>query len=200
MNTKNVLTAMGVLIAWICAAYAPSAFADSPRRPTPLVFVPSSSSDVLFSMIPAGGGQDAYGVVSRLDRNGEFVELYRTSGWYSFSVLVSRDGTYLVRTRSSHFGKRPQEDHMAVAFYKHGELLKSYSTARLLKDHQRVARSVSMYRWQPESHGLTEAQRQALRPRLGWDNIFTLHTIDGWTYTFDVTTGEIQSTTMTAAP
>ncbi len=200
MNTKNVLTAIGVLFTWLWVAYAPLAFADSPKRPTPLVFASSSTSDVVFSMIPAGEGQDAYGVVSRLDQKGGFVELYRTSGWYSFRVLVSHDGTYLVRLRSSNTGNRPQEDHLAVAFYKNGELLKSYSTARLVKDHQRVLRSVSSYGWQADIHayGLPVAQQLALRPRLSWDNILTLHTSDGWTYEFDATTGEIQSTTMTA--
>lgn len=142
--------------------------------------------------------REAYGIMSRLNKSGKFEDLYRTSGWYSFEIFVSHDGVYLVRMGPWNVGHKPQKDHLAVAFYKNGKLLKSYSTAQLVKDHEKVVASVSHYMWQASASylpDLTEQQRQALAPCLNYDNTFKVHTIDGWTYEFDVTTGDIKSTT-----
>lgn len=184
-----------ILTAILYAACLTSVFADSPSLPVPLVFVSSYSSGVVFSMIPPQYDanykqtREAFGIVSRLNEDGKFVELYRTSGWYSFEVFVSRDGKYLVQMGPWNTGYKPQKDHLAVAFHKNGKLLKSYSTARLVKDPTKVMASVSHYMWQASS--------PSLKLILDYDNTFKLHTIDGWTYEFDVTTGEINSTTKT---
>lgn len=187
-----------ILTAIIYATCLAAVFADSPSRPVPLVFVNRYGSDVMFSMIPPQYDasykltREAFGIASRLNEDGKFVEMYRTSGWYSFEVFVSRDGKYLVQMGPWNVGDSPQKDHLAVAFHKNGKLLKSYSTARLVKDPTKVVVTVSHYMWQAPQH--------ALSPSLDYDNTFKLRTIDGWTYEFDATTGEINSETKTKDP
>ena len=198
-----------LLTAILYATCLAAVFADSPSRPVPLVFVSHHGSDVTFSMIPPQYDanykltREAFGIASRLNENGKFVEMYRTSGWYSFQVFVSRDGKYLVQMGPWNVGDSPQKDHLAVAFHKNGKLLKSYSTARLVKDPTKVLVTVSHYMWQapsPLSPSLTAAQQYTLSPSLDYDNTFKVHTIDGWTYEFDATTGEINSETKTKDP
>lgn len=187
-----------ILTAILYATCLASVFADSPSRPVPLVFVNRYGSDVMFSMIPAQYDasykmtREAFGIASRLNEDGKFVELYRTSGWYSSEVLVSHDGKYLVRMGPWSPGHTPKKDHLAVAFYMNGKLLKSYSTVSLVKDPTKVMASVSHYMWQ--------APQNALSPGLDYDNKFKLQTIDGWTYEFDATTGDIKSETKTKDP
>jgi hypothetical protein len=62
---------------------------------------------------------------------------------------------WLVRVGPWHRGERPRQDHLAVAFYKDGQLLKSYSTLDIVKifdqddtsppRHEAVSVSVSHY-------------------------------------------------------
>ncbi|MCB1275268.1 hypothetical protein [Prosthecobacter sp.] len=190
------------LLALSCWITFASAFADSPAPPVPRVFTSESGSGVFFTMVPARHGKDfkvereAFGVAYKMDDEGKFKELYRTEGWYSFSVFISRDGQYLVRMGPWSVGREPAQDDLAVAFYKDGKLLKEYSTAELVRDKSKVVATVSHYFWQapsPLDDSVTAAERLRLRLHLGYDNEFQIHTIDGWTYTFDVTSGKIIS-------
>jgi hypothetical protein len=109
-------------------------------------------------------------------------ELYRVSGWYSWEVFISSDGRYLVQLGPWSVGDRPEPADLAVAFFKDGKLLKSYSTDQMLQDPLKIEKSVSHYVW-----------RNHYCPcSLGSGDIFSLHTIDGWTIEFDATTGEIK--------
>jgi hypothetical protein len=195
---------LGLSIA-LCSAL--SAFADQPQTPIPLAFASEPGGNAVFTMIPAKLDakmkvvREPYGVMHQLQQDGTFKELYRVQGWYSWKVYVSEKGRHLVRMGPWNTGSRPQKDHLAVAFYKDGKLLKSYSTAELVKDHGKVAASVSHYQWEAadSSENLSEGQIASLKAGLGYDytNRFVLHTIDGWTYSFNTDTGEITSTEKT---
>jgi hypothetical protein len=144
--------------------------------------------------------QEAHGIAYRLTSDGEMKVIYRTEGWYSFEVFISMDGRFLVQMGPWNSGQEVSKTDLAVAFHRDGKLMRSYSTAELIKEPEQVERSASHYRWRapsPFSSDLNEAQREALSPRLSYHNEFTLNTIDGWTYTFDATTGQIKSTKRT---
>ncbi len=192
---KQFLVAI-VLLFWLSTS-----FADHEQRPVPLAFASEPEGDAVFAMVPAKLDanrkvlRDAYGVAYRLTRDGALKELYRTKGWYSFKVFVSMDGKYLVQLETRQRGHRPHPDHLAIAFYKDGKPLKRYSTAELVKDPDKVRSSVSYYEWLAAdmSEDLGEVQARGVQPGLDYFNGFTLHTVDGLTYRFDVTTGEITS-------
>ena len=182
--------------------------ADSPADPTPLIFTPVFPSEVSFAMVPRRYGpapdykvtRESYGIAYRLTPEGEMKEIYRTEGWYSFEVFISIDGKFLVQMGPWNSGYDVNSTDLAIAFHKDGKLVKSYSTADLIKDPEKVERSISHYRWRAPSMGdstLTDEQKEALRPRMSYENEFTLNTIDGWTYVFDATTGKIKSTKRT---
>jgi hypothetical protein len=123
----------------------------------------------------------AYGVVYRLADDGQLVELWRTSDWYSFEVYLSDDGTHLVRIGP---WARDQEKHtdLAVAFYDRGRLLKEYQVRELLKAPDKAVNSVSHYEWRPV--------RQS-KPTGFKDDGFHLVMADHTSYSFDLATGAI---------
>lgn len=135
--------------------------------------------------------REAYGIAYRLDDTGVPRELYRTKGWYSFEVYVSRDAKFLVEMNSFPVGQRPHRKHRAIAFYSEGRLIKSYSTAELVKDERKVRPTVSHYLWLARN---ARSERSSNIPlEISFNNVFSIETIDGWLYDFDVTTGEIRS-------
>lgn len=148
-------------------------------------------------MIPADYDKDykiakeAHGIAYKLDDGGKMKELYRTDGWYSFQVYISRDGQYLARMGPWSVGHEPEEKDLAVAFYKGGKLLKEYSTKDLIKDPSKLLISVSHYMWL--AHENLTAEEKGPEPSMNdYFEKFELHTIDGWTYVFDITNGEIK--------
>lgn len=160
--------------------------ADSPAAPTPRI---TASEDGRFAFILTPGEEDwrgdkSRGIAYELTSTGELREIWRTEGWYSFQTFLALDGHHLVRMGPWNEGDSPKPDDLAVAFYRDGKLLKSHSTASLVRDHSRVVKSASHYQWLAE---------YPMVPRLGWDGDFRLTTIDGIEYRFDVTTGEIKS-------
>lgn len=199
---KTFAAAALVSLCWLSPG-----FADSEQSPVPLAFASEPTGSTIFTMMPprhdAGYKivREGFGIAYRVDREGTLKEIYRTKGWYSFKVHVSHDGRYLVQMGPWNRGIKPEKDHLAVAFHKDGKLLKRYSTAELVKDHGKVSSSVSHYQWQaPDPRiNLTETQILALAPNIDYDHRFTLHTIDGWTYVFDVKTGAIKSVEKTGS-
>ncbi len=181
--------------------------ADEEIAPRPLSFSGGNFSDAVFTILPPKYDdsrkvvKEPFGVAYRLDSDGNLNELYRTKGWYAFQVYLSPSGRYLVRMGPWNRGRRPDKDDLALAIYDNGILLKSYSTADLVKDHDKVEASVSHYSWQASSlidNGQYSAgERFKMIPNLGYNSLFEIHTIDGWTYTFDVTNGQIKSETRT---
>lgn len=141
--------------------------------------------------------QHAFGVAYRLEEDGTFTELWRTEKWYSFEVFLSENGRYLVRMGPWNSGHTPKKTHLAVAFYKEGTLLKTYSTAELVKSKRAVLTTVSHYMWLARAnHDIDDTPPDPEATlRLDYQNIFHLKTIDGIVYAFDATTGDIVRTT-----
>jgi archaellum component FlaF (FlaF/FlaG flagellin family) len=84
-------------------------------------------------------------------------------------------------------GRELADEHLAVAFYNGGQLIKKYSTLDLVKDGSAIKRTTSHYFW------LAGTPQLELAPEFGSEDIFTLITLDNIQYTFDITTGEIIS-------
>lgn len=171
-----------------------SSRADEERVPYSFT-VASQSGQYYFKMLPAKREwqenkyvitREAFGVAYTIDEDGNFKELWRTSGWYSFELFLSEDGQYLVRMGPWNGGHEPKKEDIAVAFYKNGKLLKEYSVVDLVKDKSKIQATVSHYFWLDKSPG-SEAKR-----RLDRDNVFYLKTIDGIAYQFYATTGKIK--------
>ncbi len=106
--------------------------------------------------------------------------LWKTAGWYSLQVYLSEDGEYLARMGHWPRGQDVSPEDLAVAFYKKGELLKSYSTMDLIKDSSSVERTLSHYSWIKGEPVYKSSENQLI--------IVTTENIE---YTFDMTSGEI---------
>jgi len=159
--------------------------ADDEQSTFPYISV-STSGKYYFKMIP--GQNDYYnhdtgtGAMCTLSRDGKETVLWTVTGWYSFRTYPSYDGECLVRLGNWPRGKGPSKDHLAVAFYKKGLLLKRYSTIDLIKDMSKVYPSVSHYEYLCGRSGFD-----------GFNYLFSLITIDKIQYQFDVRTGDIVS-------
>lgn len=190
---KNFLLSI-TLMAFLCVTGF--SYADSPAMPIPKV-TSSEWNNIYFTMIPEQihfekdaydsvvVDKPAFGKAYKLKENGESELLWEVSGWYAFRVFISNDGQYLVRMGNWANGHKPAVDDLAVAFYKNGEELKSYSTSDLVLYPEKVESSVSHYVWKAKDREY---------PRMERDNKFKIKTIDGFIYTFDITTGEITDT------
>ena len=125
--------------------------------------------------------RESFGVTYKITEGGEFKEVWRAEGWYTFEEYLSEDGRYFVR-----FGPwaSDQENHtdLAVAFYDRGKLIKEYQVKELIRKHELLENSVSHYMWRPVIQ--TE-------PNGFYDVSFHLTMIDKTTYRFDYKTGEI---------
>ena len=160
------------------------AYAESEARPEPMITT-SQHGGYYFTMLPARSrDQEAFGVAYQLQDDGTSKELWRVHGWFAFTVYLSNQGKYLVRMGNWARGSAVSDDDLAVAFYKNGVELHSYSTADLVKNSRKVERTIGHYMW------LAYKQKH---PMLSYDGIFYLKTIDGIEYQFDVTTGLITS-------
>jgi len=136
------------------------------------------------------------GICYEVTNNGEFKELWRTEGWYSFKTFLAsgvdsnerpkREHQYLVRLGNWPRGRKLSAENIGVAFYKDGKLLKLYSTADLIRDESAIYPTVSHYKYLNDKYEPT-LEYQYLTG--GW--IFKLVTIDGINYQFDATTGQI---------
>lgn len=180
------LPQVALLLLLVGAAISPSLLADSPAIPTPYATT-SADGRFVFVMLPGKedwSGHNSRGIAYELTWSGEWRELWRTQGWYSFRVHLAEDGQHLVRMGPWNAGAAPSEKDLAVAFYREGSLVKSYSTAELVRDHARVRASTSHYEWLADF---------PVRPELSLDGSFSLQTIDGVRYRFSATTGAITS-------
>lgn len=179
-----------------------AARADEEMSPVPMV-TPSESQMYFFKMVPAemadrGGDRlvevtKATGAAYQLGGDGGMRELWRTEGWYASTVLLANDGRHLVRMGPWPSGWEPTPEHLAVAFYRDGQLLRSYSTADLIKDKKRVQVSASHYFWLAVAdHSDWFRFDPDREPRL--DNNygeFRLKTIEGVLYRFSLESGKI---------
>jgi hypothetical protein len=193
---RRFLIAVSLLIA---AVLSPAARADSFRAPYPHA-VTSANGRYVFKMVPSR--EEAFvheesppgaGIAYRVNADGELTEIWKTSGWYSRDIFLGSDGATLVRLGASMSGDGPSRDHVGVAFYREGKLLKSYSTAELIKDRTKVSVTASHYEWLPGLAGFAPGHLGAEDAPTLHDaaSRFSLTTIDDRRYHFDVTTGEI---------
>ncbi len=169
---------------------APHLDADSPKPPFPFI-VTAADGTFFFKMLPGPSGA-GLGIACRLLQDGSSEELWRTEGWYSFEVFLSREATFLVAMGPWNDGQEPKKEDLAVSFFHQGKLLKRYSTLDLVKDKSKVKASKSHYRWLARDLEEIPGQDPEARPRLCGDGTFRLKTCDGILYVFDLSTGEIR--------
>lgn len=175
-------------------------FADREMSQCPYV-IASDRGSHFFLMKP--DPNDVYnrdkgtGICYEVTKNGDFKELWRTEGWYSFKTFLapSVDSQYLVRLGNWPRGQKPSVGHVSVGFYKDGKLLKLYSTADLIRDNSAIHPSISHYQYLDDKYEpvLEYQQEKGL-----W--IFKLVTIDGVHYEFDVKTGQISESSEPNTP
>ena len=139
-----------------------------------------------FKMLPDKGSPYDHakgtGIAYEVQPVGPDKELWRVTGWYAFEAWLSQDGRSLVRLGNWPRGHEPKDEHLGIAFYRDGKLLRRYSTRDLIKDRTKVQPSVSHYQYKRSVPGFERS-----------DTRFTLVSIDGVTWTFDVTTGAVLS-------
>jgi hypothetical protein len=126
---------------------------------------------------------DGYGTMYSVSRDGKFTPTWRVNGWYAFDVFVSNDGRSLVRIGNGPIGDAPSKSDLAVAFYNNGNLTKQYSTDDLVLKKSLVSVTISHYVWLADENAY---------PMKLQDLEFSLTTIDGMQYVFNVKTGEIE--------
>ncbi len=165
------------------------ALADSVQTPIPRIST-AREFPFIFVMVPEVRDEsgkirsEARGTAYMVTPDGTFQQQWTVSGWFAWETYLSEDGRYLIRKGLWPEGAAPSKNDLAVAFYDNGKLIRSYSTADLIKDPKAVRVSVSHYDWElPE-----DSDRQI---RVYIEATFALKTIEGVKYTFDVRTGNI---------
>jgi hypothetical protein len=154
-------------------------WADKPMAP--YTYVTTSVGGRYYHKMKLNGTGTLYQVTN----DNSDVPLWHTSGWYSFRVFLSSDGKYLVRLGNWPSGRNPNKEHVAIAFYENGKLLKSYGTKDLIANESLVRSSVSHYEFMKNGPYL----------QISYDRTFTLITIDNLEYVFNIKTGEIENKT-----
>jgi len=159
------------------------AWADSEVPPYTYVSV-SEYGRYYFKMIPDNPAdrETGSGICFEVTAGNTDKILWTTTGWYAYSTYLSSDGKYLIRMGVWPRGQELSDTHLAVAFYKDGNLLKSYTTKYLVKDPSRIERTVSHYFWLEGIPGL-----------LPHGHRFKIVTKDNIEYIFDITDGKIIS-------
>ncbi|MCA9402169.1 MAG: hypothetical protein KC897_00175 [Candidatus Omnitrophica bacterium] len=155
--------------------------ADDESLPVPFVRA-SANGHFYFKMIPESplDREKGHGICYQvLSEAGDEV-LWQTSGWYSNRVYLTHDGQYLVRYGNWPRGHELSENHLAIAFYHRGQLIRSYSTKQLVKDPAQILPSMSHYYWSRR-----DPEFDTFR------YLFKLKTIDNVEYTFDIKSGNI---------
>ncbi len=107
-----------------------------------------------------------------------------TVNWYAHGVDLTPDGVHLIRPGGQwgalRADKTPDLDGEAVSFFANGRLLRTYRIGELVDAPGRFERSASHFRWQQEG-------------RVSGEFEYTLTTLDGNRFVFEVRTGEIVS-------
>lgn len=138
--------------------------------------------------------RDSFGICYSLTEEGELVEAWRVRGWFSPEIYLSDDGKHLIRIGPCTKGHEPEAGDLAVAFYQNGKLLKSYSTADLVRRPGTILSSVSHYDWLARTRDAVRGESDPdSKLRLEGNKIFHLKTCDLIKYQFDVTDGKIIS-------
>ena len=130
--------------------------------------------------------------------------LVREFDWFSQRLFIKcapSDDILVVRLGPWQRGHDPRGDHLAIAFYKGGELVKQYSTLDIAGDERAALGSISTY--QNVSASSSHYTVFAVEPELvkrttvdgfRFEELWTIEatTVDGRRLTFDLETGELQ--------
>jgi len=132
-----------------------------------------------------GGVDEDFVIAYKILPDGSDELLWKSSGWYANRVFLTDDCRYLVRMGTWARGKEPSPEDLAVAFYKNGELLNSYSTLDLIKNKDNVHVTTGHYFWQSKDREY---------PRLeNWSDTFYVKTIEEQLIEFNYKTGELKN-------
>jgi len=166
---------------------AASAIADSEIPPFAKVDSPRYGScyikQIPFNIID--GVEEDFVIAYKILPDGSDELLWKSSGWYAHRVFLTGDCQYLVRMGNWARGSEPSPEDLAVAFYKNGELLNTYSTFDLVKDKENVHITTGHYSWQSKDRKY---------PRLEiWSDTFYLKTIEENLLEFNYKTGVLKN-------
>jgi hypothetical protein len=120
---------------------------------------------------------------SGMYRNDGSTEPLWTVDWYAYGVELTADGAHLIRPgpwAGLRDDKTPDLGYTAVNFYARGELIRAYRIGELVDDPSRLFCSVSHFSWRKDGWVSGEFE-------------YTITTLDGNRFVFDVRTGEIVS-------
>jgi hypothetical protein len=112
--------------------------ADREMTPRPFIVSPAWPwAQYYFKMSPDPkspyGRKNGYGYAYKIQLGEQDKLLWKTEGWFADFVFLSYNGKDLVRIGNTPVEPYPSADQLAVAFYHEGVLVKSYSTADLIK-------------------------------------------------------------------
>lgn len=187
---------LSLLVALLSFAMPASVLADTPAPAHDYTRV-TRDGQYIFVML-AREGYSPRGVLIDEELRKKYAQsgLYENDGsttplwtvdWYASDVEVSSDGQHLVR-----YGPWPVKGdytELALAFYKNGKELSSYSVGQLVMNPSRLPHTVSHYWWLSYPMFDEEAGR------------FSVETKNGEKHKFDVATGRIISSMIpTAGP
>ena len=182
-----------MILFFLCISFSAKSDKEAPAKPF-IITQDNLFETFYFKMIPEKSHyengkliveKEAWGKAFRLNDDGSDTELWSVYGWYSHQIfLAGESANNLVRIGNWSRGSEPEPDDLAIAFYQDGKLVKSYSTNDLIKDKTKVDVSVSHYRWL-DSH------------KMSWfKDHFTVKTLEGFTYKFNISSGEIVELTL----
>jgi hypothetical protein len=194
----------GLLIAFAVAATGSPALADSPAPPRSYKEVAPGGKYVFVMIAPrtveeetrpwneetAAGIREVRRTYTRsgMYLNDGSTEPLWTVDWYAHGVHLTPDGVHLIRPgpwAGLRADKTPDLDWEAVSFFANGRLVRTYRIGELIGNAARLERSVSHFRWQKEGQVSGEFE-------------YTITTLDGNRFVFDVRAGEIVSESRTA--
>ena len=164
-------------------------FAGMRREPVPHA-ITSPDGRFVFTMLPGPKGQEhskGTGICFKIESDGSFTEIWRTSGFYSVDLQLHHNGNGLVRIGSWSSGDQEKGDpkeSLAVAFYLKGKEIGYYKVSSLVKDETKLQRSTAGLIWLE----YTPSESPEFSPG---EEIFQLETVDGLRYRFDMNTGTI---------
>ncbi len=121
-----------------------------------------------------------FGILFKVSQQDTDEILWRTNGWFAHKVYISSDGQSLVRIED--WPGKFSKDNVGIAFYRRGELIKSYSPEDLVKDKAAIRNTVSHYFWLNKIGGFSPDTRY---------RFFTIITVDNIEYGFDIINGTI---------
>ncbi|MCP4488569.1 MAG: hypothetical protein GY820_14845 [Gammaproteobacteria bacterium] len=146
----------------------------------PLVFS-SPYNDYYFKLVPNSllGVDGGKGYLYKVSKEQDEL-LYQTSGWFSFNVILSVNGRYLIRVGDPNNFFLPIEKKLVVEFYDRGKLIQKYHVSDLKPNLSNITRYTGNQEWVKEAGPVT-----------GKSGTLKIVAIDGQETFFDIRTGEI---------